>query len=269
MATVPPFDDGTIEGIAKIVGDTSWGFTGAEIGRLLRVCRIEDPGEMTKWRRIAAALSNEQARVQSGSCTVAFVKAAMKPVRWSSDPVGFRQMRENLNTVLAFSGLRIGEDGQVYRREKARTHEEAAVAKRLRDEMIRRQGHAEIFKYCTNELVAEDCFGAVFEASKGLCQRVREMCGVDEDGHGLVQAAFEGPNPMIAFNSLRSDTERNEQRGLASLMKGVVSAFRNPEAHEPKRFWHVSEADALDVLSTVSLIHRRLDLAVVIHKRTG
>ena len=72
---------------------------------------------------------------------------------------------------------------------------------------------------------------------------------------------------MIAFNSLRSDTERNEQR-LANLMKGIVSAFRNPEAHEPKRFWHVSEADALDVLSTVSVIHRRLDLAVVIRKQT-
>ena len=133
--------------------------------------------------------------------------------------------------------------------------------------MLRRGGHAEIFKYCTEELVAEDCFGAVFEATKGLGERVRQMSSLDEDGYPLVQEAFEGSNPMIAFNSLRTSTEKNEQRGLASLMKGVFSAFRNPEAHEPKLLWHVSEADALDLLSTLSLVHRRLDTAVVIRTR--
>lgn len=45
-------------------------------------------------------------------------------------------------------------------------------------------------------------------------------------------------------------------------MKGIVSAFRNPEAHTPKLYWHVSEGDALDILTTLSLIHRRLDTAV-------
>ena len=49
-------------------------------------------------------------------------------------------------------------------------------------------------------------------------------------------------------------------------MKGMFSAFRNPEAHEPKMLWHVSEADALDLLSTASLIHRRLDTAAVIRQ---
>ena len=50
-------------------------------------------------------------------------------------------------------------------------------------------------------------------------------------------------------------------------MKGIFSAFRNPEAHELKVLWHVSETDALDLLSTLSLIHRRLDGAVVIRNR--
>jgi uncharacterized protein (TIGR02391 family) len=50
-------------------------------------------------------------------------------------------------------------------------------------------------------------------------------------------------------------------------MRGVFSAFRNPEAHEPKVHWHVSEADALDLLSALSLIHRRLDSAVVIRSQ--
>jgi uncharacterized protein (TIGR02391 family) len=254
MASVPPFDDATIEQIARVVGDTQSGFTGAEIARLLQVCRIPDPGEMTKWRRIAAALSDAQATTRSGACVVAFMNAAMKPVRWTQDRAGFEGMRDGLNGVLAFSGLSVGDDGLIHRRSVARTHGEAATAKRLRDE------------FCTKELIAEDCFGAIFEASKGLAERIRSMCGLDEDGHKLIQEAFEGASPMIAFNSLRTDTERNEQRGLANLMKGMFSAFRNPEAHEPKLLWHVSEADALDLLSTASLIHRRLDLAVVIRR---
>jgi uncharacterized protein (TIGR02391 family) len=266
MSVVETFDDATIEQVAHIIGDTQHGYTGAEIERLLQVCRIPDPGEMTKWRRIAAALNTGQASTRSGGCVVAFIKAAMQPVRWTSNRAGFAQMREALNGVLAFSGLSIGEDGQVYRRPAARTHDEAAIAKRLRDEMLRRGGHAEIFKYCTKELVEEDCFGAVFEASKGLAERIRGMCGLDTDGHQLIQEAFEGSSPMIALNSLRTDTERNEQRGLANLMKGMFSAFRNPEAHEPKLLWHVPEADALDLLSAASLIHRRLDKAVVIRR---
>jgi len=50
-------------------------------------------------------------------------------------------------------------------------------------------------------------------------------------------------------------------------MKGCFSAFRNPTAHEPRIVWHVSEADTLDLLSTLSLIHRRLDNAVVLRRR--
>ena len=264
MPAIAPFDDATIEGISRIVGATQGRFTGADIGRLLRACRITDPGEMTKWRRIATALSDAQATTKSGSCVVAFIMASMQPVRWNNDRTGFNAMREDLSSVLAFSGLGVGDDGKVFRRKAARTHDEVAVAKRLRDELVRRGGHAEVFKYCTKELVAEDCFGAVFEASKGLAERIRNMCGLDEDGSRLIQDAFEGASPMIAFNSLRTDTERNEQRGLASLMKGMFSAFRNPEAHEPKLIWHVSEADALDLLSTASLVHRRLDGAVVL-----
>ena len=37
---------------------------------------------------------------------------------------------------------------------------------------------------------------------------------------------------------------------------------RNPAAHEPKLYWTMSELDALDVLGTLSMIHRRLDTAI-------
>ena len=68
----------------------------------------------------------------------------------------------------------------------------------------------------------------------------------------------------MAFNTLRTESEQSEQGGLANLMKGAFGTFRNPAAHTPKVKWPVSEADALDLLTTLSLIHRRLDGAVVL-----
>jgi len=242
MPALKPFDAAAVEAIARVLGHTTDGLSGPDIARFLAACRIPDPGEITKWRRIATALSEEQSRTGSGNCTVAFFKASMQPVRWTNNRQGFDELRSRLNEVLAFSGLSMGDDGQVYRRSAARTHADSLVVKRMRDEMLRRRGHSEVFKYCTSELLAEDCFGAVFEATKGLAQRVREMSGLGTDGHRLVQAAFEGSTPAIAFNSLRTETEENEQRGLANIMKGAFSAF--------------------------SLLHRRLDSAVVIRSAT-
>ena len=102
MAAVSPFDDATIEQLARVIGDTNGGYTGTEIARLLRVSRVPDPGEMTKWRRIATALSDAQASSRSGGCVVAFVKAAMQPVRWTGNRPGFDAMRGALNGILRF-----------------------------------------------------------------------------------------------------------------------------------------------------------------------
>jgi uncharacterized protein (TIGR02391 family) len=261
---VPSLEAGAVEGVARAIGEA---FSGTEIDRLLTASSIEIPDVSTKWRRIDAALMAEQARSGSGTSAVVLVQQAMQPVRWASNRARFDTLRDELNVVLAYAGLAVGKDGQVFRRKAATTHDEAAAtSRRLRDEMSRRSGHAQVFKYCSAELVAQDCFNAVFEATKGLAERIREMTGLDLDGHRLVAAAFESDTPRVALNSLRTDTERNEQRGLANIMKGVFSAFRNPSAHEPKLAWHVAEADALDLLCTLSLVHRRLDQAVVLRR---
>lgn len=246
MTALPPFDEAVIEGVGGVLGATASGFTGGQIAELLRRATIPDPGDMTKRHRVSQALHAEQLRTRTGNCVIALLTTAMKPVRWSHDRQGFEAMRQDLNGVLAYAGLELLPDGRVHRRSVARTHDEAAAtSRRLRSETQRRGGHAEVFRYCTRELVADDCFGAVFEATIGLAQRIRQMTGLDLDGYRLVDAAFGGQAPMVALNSLRSDTERNEQTGLANLMKGMFSAFRNPTAHEPRVSWHVAEPDAL------------------------
>lgn len=263
MATkVDPISDASLEGVRRIVGDA---YSGSEIDGLVRSAGLPTSEISTKWRRLFDILSREQFRTGAGNCVVALLRQAFDPRRFATNPQVFEELRGMVNGYLAFEGLSLRDDGKFQRISAAQTLSEAAnTARRLHDELLRRGGHAEVFKYCTRELIAQDCFSAVFEAVKGLANRVRDMAGVDLDGAELVDTVFRVSQPQIAFNSLRTSTERNEQNGLASLMRGAFSAFRNPAAHEPKVEWHVSEPDALDLLSMLSLIHRRLDSSVVL-----
>ncbi len=121
-----------------------------------------------------------------------------------------------------------------------------------------------MLKYCRSELLQDNYFHAVFEATKGLAQRIREMSSVEADGAALVDRVFSIERPVLAFNTLRTETERSEYKGFAALLKGCFAAVRNPLAHEPKILWE-GEDDAADYFSLISLLHRKLDDCVPTH----
>lgn len=77
----------------------------------------------------------------------------------------------------------------------------------------------------------------------------------------LVDQVFSVERPLLAFNTLQTETERSEHKGFAALLKGCFAAIRNPLAHEPKILWE-GEDDAADYLSLISLLHRKLDECV-------
>lgn len=124
--------------------------------------------------------------------------------------------------------------------------------------------HPEVLKYCRTELMQDNYFHAVFEATKGLAQRIRDMSDIQADGATLVDRVFSIEQPILAFNTLRTDTEKSEHKGFAALLKGCFAAVRNPLAHEPKILWD-GEDDAADYLSLISLLHRKLDDCVSTH----
>jgi uncharacterized protein (TIGR02391 family) len=52
-----------------------------------------------------------------------------------------------------------------------------------------------------------------------------------------------------------------QRRGFVGLLKGLYGTIRNPPAHKSKIEWDMTEQDALGILTTISLVHRKLDLA--------
>jgi uncharacterized protein (TIGR02391 family) len=109
--------------------------------------------------------------------------------------------------------------------------------------------HHDVIRFCNAELLEENYFHAVLEATKSLADKIRGLSGLTSDGGELVDAAFglAGGLPRVAINSLTTDTEKSEHKGLMNIMKGIFGAFRNTTAHEAKIKWTVEEDDALDI----------------------
>jgi len=265
MPAIPEFSHTELESICGVLADTSKGLTGSEIGSILARLGIPDPmPTMTKRHRLFEALSKREAQTRSGNIVGAFIQEAMNPVRYTGNRVLFDSRRDDLNTILAFCGYSLGEDGKLrLRAQPARTLTEAEeAAGRLRSELFRRGVHPDVLKFCRPELLQENYFHAVFEATKSVADKIREKAEVDGDGSELVDYAFgigKQGMPLLAFNSLQTETERSEHSGLMQLMKGMFGVFRNVTAHAPKVKWPISEQDALDLLTIASYIHRRLD----------
>lgn len=269
MSAIVNLDAATLEALCKVLADTGDGLTGSQIGALLAECGIADPGEGTKWRRLVEALNAQQRKDGHATSVLKFVQAAMHPARYVERHRVFEDRRAGINRALSFAGIGLGEDGKLRPVTSATTITEASArAGRLRAELQRREVHGEVLRACRSELLEENYFHAVLEATKSLANRIRSLSGLPSDGSDLVNQAFGTRDgaPILAFNSLRTMSEESEHRGLMQLMKGVFAVFRNPTAHELKTKWAVTEREALDLMTMVSLLHRRLDGAVRVHR---
>ncbi len=187
----------------------------------------------------------------------------MNPVQYTADPAVFGRRRDQLNAVLAFSGISIGDDGRTRWESKATNLEQAlGRANRLHAALVSRGVHADVLKFCRAELLAENYFHAVFEAMKSIAAKIRQLSGLTSDGAALVTEAFalgQSGTPILAINALVTETDKGEQRGFVNLLVGLFGTIRNPGAHNPKIEWPMPEQDALDILTLASLVHRKLD----------
>jgi uncharacterized protein (TIGR02391 family) len=258
---IASFSSQHLEAACRVLADTAQGLTGTQIGRLLQEIKVADPSPgMTKWKRLFNALAEAQNRHQVGNHLIMFINRAMNPVSYASDSGTFAWRRDELNVVLAFSGFYVRDDGKVGYADKANTLDEArARAGRLKAALESRAVHAEVLNYCRAELMEENYFHAVFEATKGVAERIRQLSGLSGDGADLVNKAFGGQQPVLVLRALNTESEKSEQKGFVNLLIGLFGAVRNPLAHATKTHWPMSEQDALDILTLVSLIHRKLD----------
>lgn len=263
-----PWDISILTRVAQILADTNDGLTGREIGDMLTRLHMEDPyPDWTKWRRLEEAFVRRQNLDGSPKRIITFICNVMNPANYRDAPELFSLRQDRLNGVLTFVSLRVNDDGRVAKGAHSTTLDDASRnATSLREELRRRGTHVEVLRYCSVELLKKNNFHASLEATKSVFERLRRLAGVGGDGAGLVDAVLslgKAGVPLIAINSLASQTDRDEQTGFANLIKGLSGMFRNPVAHDPRLLRGVSDEQLLELVTTLSMVHRRLDTATV------
>jgi uncharacterized protein (TIGR02391 family) len=103
---------------------------------------------------------------------------------------------------------------------------------------------------------------AVLEAYIRVIEQVKVVSKIQDDGDSLVNKAFacDKQTPVVQFNNLANEAERDEQRGIFYLFKGIVG-LRNSKAHSNRLFDDPLRAH--EYLALASALMRLLEIARV------
>jgi uncharacterized protein (TIGR02391 family) len=256
-------DDAQIEQLSRVLGAMN---TGSEISSLLKRIQINDTNVgHTKWRRLYDIFIEIKKRDFSSNSMLRYIQEALSPVSFVNNKSKFDDYVPRINEILAFSGIEYTSEGNFIFVKRVSTIDEVkarkdSLIKKLNDRGV----HDKVLFFCREELLQENYFHAIFEASKSLCQRVRDMTGLTDDGRTLYDVAFKIDSPYIIINNLKTISEKNVQNGLKDLLIGINEMVRNVTAHEPKVKWIVNEKDAIDILMMISFLHFELDACDVV-----
>ena len=73
---------------------------------------------------------------------------------------------------------------------------------------------------------------AILAGFKCLSNTLREKGNSEGDGIALVGQALGGQAPAIRLNPLQTTSEKDEQKGIEQLVRGLYIGIRNPRSHE-------------------------------------
>lgn len=265
MATIPSLSEHVLQAICDALGNSSDGLAGAEIARLLQYCGIADPQlTLLRRQRLFQALNARQEQDACANNIFRFLQLAMDPRRYTNDPGLLETRRNRLNRALMYAGYEINKLNQIVPATISPAQTEAErLAKTLRTELLRRKAHADVLHCVRPDLLETGYSPVISEAIRSLADKIRSKTGLGETSPDIVKMAFGVEyGPVLVFNSLSSDGEKAEHRGLVHLIHGLLEAFPNPDAPTNHALRAATEADALDVLAMISYLHRRLDGAV-------
>ena len=260
---IKKLNENTISAICAVIADTSNGLSGTEINKHLSFLKVPIVySNMNKRDNLYNNLIQYINKTNNFTIIYQLIEQCLNPINYTkeSQREKYNWLYEEINKVLMLLGFSARADGKIILTKKSFSLNEVdqrvnSLKTKLRNRCI----HEEIYKYCIADYLQKDYFDTVFEAAKGLCERVRTLSGLKSDGGELMQSAFSTKNPYLIFNSLRTESEQSEHKGLRELLEAICHLVRNPAAHTPKINWKVDEEKALDVLTLISFAHKYLD----------
>lgn len=229
--------------------------TGSNLSRMLEALQLpcDLDNQSTKWKRLFNAIVIHQNHAHNDEALRKITEWIMSPVNFVDNQPAFYNALAELNPLLCFMGLELTTDGKIHNCKVALTLEEANLTiNRLQQDLKRFHIHPQILICCRPEIISENLFHLTFEASKCLMEKLREISGLKTDGNTLVNQCFAGSNPLLVMNTLSTQDEQSEHRGLHALLNTIVYLYRNPKAHTPKHLSSDTYQSTLEALIMIS-----------------
>ena len=253
-----PFSLSGLEAFAQIIAGR---YSGSGITNFFRKAgfpEIQHDGS-TKWRFVRDSLEGLQ-RQSNGPFNVArVIQQLCDPQEFFSTPDQHAEVCREANKILSFNGLTVGNDGKLRKLEGKATSFTKPIPENAKifDD---RHFHGRINQHARKLFVEGNYFHAVFECCKVYDKEVQAKSQMSGYGSRLMETAL-AVTGTIKLNSQSTRTQINEQEGVMHLSVGLMRAIRNPQAHEPALDWPIGREDALDLLSFVSYLFRKLENA--------
>jgi len=255
------FDFSTLRTISKIIGEVI--LTHKQIDEQFHNSGLVDTCEgSNKPDRIYYTLKARQKQDTCANNVLSFILGIINPRRYDNESE-FERHRALINERLLYEGIEIDKSGQARVVDKAKTISEAKRRSMKIKEKVHGIGiHPDILPYCESEWLNENYFHAILEITKSVAERLREKSGYSSDGAELVDQCFglgKDKRPMLAFNTLQSESEESEHKGFGNFIKGFFSMYRNPKAHDPKIIEDTQITEMTEVLVVATIIQNKLD----------
>ena len=116
------------------------------------------------------------------------------------------------------------------------------------DDFLKRNLHSEVVKHSQRLFVQGNYFHAVFESVKSYNKDVKTKSQSDKDGQQLMLNVWGSENGVLKVTACESQTDKDFQDGIKFISGGLMSAIRNPTAHEPAITWNIDKQDCLVLL---------------------
>lgn len=254
-----PFDIITLKGgdymnelqlkeISQILSEL---ITGSEITIMLEALNLDQNLSVneTKWKRIYNAI----ALSRTYESMIKIIEYIMTPSRFTETQNNFAKILQSLNLKLAFLGFQLLPTGKVVKRQSVKTLDEATqLVSQLKADLEKFNIHPQILLYCRPEIISENLFHLVLESSKCVLNELKVISGLEVDGNTLINQCFDGKNPLVIMNTLTTETEWSEHKGLKSMLNTIVYLYRNPKAHIPKYLSQDTYQSTLEALIVIS-----------------
>lgn len=97
---------------------------------------------------------------------------------------------------------------------------------------IRNEIDVELWEAIQKNYESENYTGSILDAIFKLTDTIRNKTGLEGDGASLIGQAFGGDDPRIKLNKLQTDSEKDIQKGIQEILRGIYSGVRNPRSHD-------------------------------------